>query len=64
VSAAKKRGPGRPRLPKGEARGAVLSVRLTTEERRVAEAAARAAGLSASDWARATLVAEAIPPHS
>jgi hypothetical protein len=52
----RKRGPGRPRLPKGEARGAVLSVRLTAAERATVEKAASAAGQSASDWARVAIL--------
>jgi uncharacterized protein (DUF1778 family) len=52
----RKRGPGRPRLPKGAAKGAVLSVRLTAAERAAVDRAARAAGRSPSDWSRDALV--------
>jgi hypothetical protein len=55
----RKRGRGRPRLPKGEARGAVLSVRLTVAERAAIEWAAEATGQSTSDWARAAILGAA-----
>jgi len=51
----KRRGPGRPALPSGEARGQVLSVRLTAGERAEVERFARQDGASASDWARGIL---------
>ncbi len=52
----RKRGPGRPRLPRGEAKGAVLSVRLTSAERAAVDRAAEAAGYAPSEWARAALI--------
>ena len=48
---------GRPMMAPGQARNAVLSVRLTAAERAAVEAKAGAAGVSASDWAREALVA-------
>ena len=47
---------GRPPLSKGEAKEAVLSVRLSTEERMAIEQAAERAGRSPSEWARDALV--------
>lgn len=50
---------GRPKLPKKLAKGALLSVRFTAEERRVLDAAADREGLSLSQWARKTMLAAA-----
>ena len=50
---------GRPPKPKGEAKAEVLTLRLTTAERRGAERAAASAGIPVSEWARA-LISEAI----
>ncbi len=47
---------GRPPLPKGEAKGALLSVRFSTDERRTLEGAAERNGASLSEWARRTLL--------
>jgi hypothetical protein len=47
----------RPKQPPGEARGNVLRIRLTTQERQAIDAAARAAGLESATWARAKLLA-------
>ena len=52
----KRRGPGRPRLPKGKAKGAVLSIRLTPAERELLDALADDEGSTVSEWARATLL--------
>lgn len=48
---------GRPRKAKGEVRAEVLTMRLTKAEKRAVEAAAKKAGVSAGEWARAALVA-------
>jgi hypothetical protein len=48
---------GRPKMPKGEAKAAVLTLRLTAAERRAADAAAKRAGLPVSEWARQAIVA-------
>lgn len=56
MTARAKRGPGRPALPRGKARGAVLSVRLTDAERAAIVRKADAEGVSASDLAREILV--------
>ena len=55
-----KRGPGRPRLPKGEAR-AVFALRLTPAERESIDAAAAQEGLRVTEWARRALLAAARP---
>jgi len=47
---------GRPKMPKGEARDSVVTVRLTKAERRAAEAAAKKLGLAFSEWTRRTIV--------
>jgi uncharacterized protein (DUF1778 family) len=49
------RKPGRPKLPKAKAKGVLLSIRTTPDERRAFEAAALAEGLSLSDWSRKKL---------
>lgn len=54
-----KRGPGRPIVPKKLAKGALLSVRFSAEERRLLEKAAQTAGLKLSEWARRHLLASA-----
>lgn len=56
MAAVKKR-MGRPPKPKGEAKAGVLTLRLTLDERKAAEAAARRAGLAVSEWARTALIA-------
>ena len=50
---------GRPKLPKKLAKGSLLSVRFTAEERRGLDAAAEREGLSLSQWARKTMLAAA-----
>jgi hypothetical protein len=52
-----KRGPGRPPVPKKLAKGSLLSVRFSTEERRALEQAAERAGVKLSEWARRRLLA-------
>jgi len=51
-----KRKPGRPKLPRGESRSRVLSVRLTAGERVEIDRLARQEGASASDWAHDALL--------
>lgn len=49
----KKRKPGRPKLPKGEAKNRTLpAVRFTASEMRAVEGAARANDQSVSEWIR------------
>ncbi len=52
----KRKGPGRPRLPKGEAKGAVVALRFTKDERRELDVAAKIAGQTLSQWARSALL--------
>jgi predicted HicB family RNase H-like nuclease len=46
---------GRPALPKGHARATMLRVRITPEESKAVEAAARAKGQKVSEWIRSTI---------
>jgi hypothetical protein len=47
---------GRPPVPKRLARGALLSVRFSVEERKELERAAECEGLRLSEWARRALL--------
>lgn len=49
--------PGRPRLAKGEAKGSIVPVRFSPEDRRRVEAAAKASNQTVSAWVRSTLAA-------
>lgn len=55
----KPRKPGRPKLPKGEAKGKVVGFRLSPDEIRTFTAAAKASKQSVSEWMRSTLNAAA-----
>ena len=46
---------GRPRLPKGEAKGRIVPVRFTGDDLRRIAAAAKASKQSVSEWIRSTL---------
>jgi len=46
---------GRPKLPKGEAKGRIVPVRFTADALKAMERAARAAKQSLSEWIRSTL---------
>lgn len=48
---------GRPKKSTGDARGNVLRIRLTEEERRALDEAARSKSLETSTWARMELMA-------
>lgn len=52
-----KRKPGRPKLPKGSAKAAKVQVRLSPEEQRKIELAAKASNKTVSEWARGILLA-------
>lgn len=52
-----KRKPGRPKMAKGEAKGSILPVRFSPEDRKRVEAAAKASGQTVSGWVRSTLKA-------
>jgi methyl coenzyme M reductase subunit D len=56
-SQSKPRKVGRPSLPKGVAKGGVLGLRLTHDERRKIAAKAKASGQTVSEWARSILIA-------
>jgi predicted HicB family RNase H-like nuclease len=49
--------PGRPKMAKGEAKGSIVPVRFSPEDRKRVEAAARASGQTISAWVRSTLSA-------
>jgi len=51
----KSRKVGRPKLPKGEAKGRIVPVRFTADDLRAMEAAARANKQTISEWIRSTL---------
>jgi hypothetical protein len=51
----KKPKPGRPRLPKGNAKAVMLRVRVTPDERAAIEKEAKASNKSASEWIRGLL---------
>jgi predicted HicB family RNase H-like nuclease len=46
---------GRPKLPKGEAKGRIVPVRFTPDDMRAIEAAAKANHQSVSEWVRSTI---------
>jgi predicted HicB family RNase H-like nuclease len=49
--------PGRPRLAKGEAKGSIVPIRFSPEDRKRVEAAAKASKQTVSAWVRSTLLA-------
>lgn len=57
----KTRKPGRPKLPKGEAKGRIVNVRIAADDLKVMEAAAKARKQSVSEWIRSTLNAAVQP---
>lgn len=50
---------GRPPKPRGEAKAEVLTLRLTKDERKATEAAAKRAGVPVSEWARRVIISAA-----
>ena len=46
---------GRPKLPKGEAKGRIVPVRFRAEDLKAMERAARKAKMILSDWIRSTI---------
>jgi len=48
---------GRPKLPKGEAKGKIVPIRFNAENLKRVEKAAKAKNLSVSEWIRSTLEA-------
>jgi hypothetical protein len=55
VASQKKRKPGRPKLPKGEAKGKIVPVRFAADRIKAVEAAARVSGQTVSEWVRSTI---------
>jgi len=53
----KPRKPGRPKMAKGEAKGSIVPVRFSPEERKRVEVAAKASKQTISAWVRSTLSA-------
>jgi uncharacterized protein (DUF1778 family) len=51
-----KRKPGRPKLPKGEAKAAPIQVRLNPTDRKALERAAKAKDQTVSEWIRSAIV--------
>ncbi len=47
--------PGRPKMATGEAKGSIVPVRFSPEDRKRVEAAARASNQTISAWVRSTL---------
>jgi len=47
---------GRPKLPKGEAKGVLFAVRMKKPEADQVDKAIRQSGMSKPDWARAALL--------
>lgn len=54
----KTRKPGRPKLPKGEAKGRIVPVRFTAEESKAMEQAAKTNDQTISEWIRSTVSAK------
>ena len=54
---AKKPKVGRPKLPKGQAKGRIVPVRFDPESIKAVETAAKAKGQTVSEWIRSTLEA-------
>ena len=52
-----KRKPGRPKLPKGEAKGMIVPIRFTKAEAEQLAEAAKTNGQALSEWIRRTLLA-------
>jgi uncharacterized protein (DUF1778 family) len=49
--------PGRPKLPKGEAKGKIVAMRFDADELKRLDAAAKATNKSRSEWMRSALFA-------
>jgi predicted HicB family RNase H-like nuclease len=59
LSQPKKNKVGRPKLPKGTAKGRIVPVRFAADDLRAITTAAKASKLSLSEWIRGTLLARA-----
>jgi hypothetical protein len=51
----KRKKAGRPKLPKGEAKGSVIQVRFTADDTKGIAAAAKASNQTVSEWVRSTI---------
>ena len=51
----KVRGPGRPKLPQGHAKGQIVPIRFKPEDLKRITAAAKAGNQTVSEWIRATV---------
>ena len=60
MTSPKKRKPARPKLPKGEAKGKVLPIRLAKAEFERLSAAARLNDQTVSDWIRSRLLSDLV----
>lgn len=47
---------GRPRLPKGKARGVLIGARFSADEAKTVDSAAKRASKGRSEWVRTTLL--------
>jgi hypothetical protein len=52
---------GRPKLPKGEAKGRIVPVRFTGDDLKAMESAAKASNQNVSEWIRITIHATLNP---
>lgn len=59
MSQPKKNKVGRPKLPKGAAKGRIVPVRFAADDLKAITAAAKTNKLSLSEWIRGTLLAKA-----
>jgi uncharacterized protein (DUF1778 family) len=57
----KKNKVGRPKLPKGEAKGRIVPVRFRADDLKAIEAAAKASKQTVSEWVRSTIHANLNP---
>ena len=48
---------GRPKMPKGQAKGRIVPVRFNSEAIKAVETVAKAKGQTVSEWIRSTIVA-------
>ena len=51
----KRKKPGRPKLPKGEAKGRIVPVRFSADDLKVIAATAKANNKTVSEWIRSTI---------
>jgi hypothetical protein len=56
AGAKKHRRAGRPKLPRGKSRDAIVGLRITVAERAAVERAAKTSGISVSEWIRRALL--------